>query len=160
MEWWQLALVAVLALGLGSCAFLALASFLASRPANLGVTDGQLSACPDKPNCVCTRAADPRHQIAPIPFQGSAADTLQRLRDVVAAQPRARVVTASGNYLHAEFTSLIFRFVDDVEFLIDEPAGVIHFRSASRAGYSDLGVNRARMEALRRAFQEQPAKAG
>jgi len=86
----------------------------------------------------------------PIPFQGSAADALARLQTVLSQRPHVAIVSATGDYLHAEFTSQVFRFVDDVEFLIDEPAHVIHFRSASRIGRSDLGANRARMERLRR----------
>jgi uncharacterized protein (DUF1499 family) len=66
--------------------------------------------------------------------------------------PRARVVKDEGNYMHAEFTSRIFRFVDDVEFVIDDAHKVIHFRSASRLGYSDFGVNRKRMEEIRKRF--------
>lgn len=66
--------------------------------------------------------------------------------------PRTRIRRDEAAYLHAEFRSLIFRFVDDVEFLLDADAGVIHVRSASRLGYSDLGVNRRRVEAIRQAF--------
>jgi uncharacterized protein (DUF1499 family) len=63
--------------------------------------------------------------------------------------PRTRLVEEDESYLHYEFTSLLLRFVDDVEFVFDDEAKIIHFRSASRTGYSDLGVNRARMEQVR-----------
>jgi uncharacterized protein (DUF1499 family) len=76
----------------------------------------------------------------------------QRLREVIAARPRARIISETDTWLHAEFTSLVFRFVDDVEFLLDRDAGVIHCRSASRSGRSDFGVNRRRIEELRAAF--------
>ena len=69
------------------------------------------------------------------------------------AEPQARIVTREPDYIYVEFTSRLFRFVDDVEFLFDDTAGVIHFRSASRAGRSDLGANRRRMESIRAAFQ-------
>ena len=65
--------------------------------------------------------------------------------------PRSKVVSNKENFLHVEFTSKIFRFVDDVEFYFNEP-GVIHFRSASRIGYSDMGVNRDRIEEIRHLF--------
>jgi len=125
------------------------------RPTNLGVTNGKLAPCPDSPNCVSTQADDVVHRIEPLTFQGSAADAIQRLKSIIARQPRMKIVAESGNYLHVEATSLLFRFVDDVEFYVDETAGVIHFRSASRVGYSDLGANRARMEKLRDAWREQ-----
>jgi uncharacterized protein (DUF1499 family) len=62
-----------------------------------------------------------------------------------------------GNYLHVEMRSLMFRFVDDVEFSLAASAGLIHVRSASRVGYSDFGVNRKRVERIRAAFDSQPA---
>ena len=88
----------------------------------------------------------------PIPFQGELDDIRQRLTDVIEAYPRTQIVTSSGPYLHVEFRSLIFRFVDDVEFLIDPQERVIHFRSASRVGYSDLGANRRRLRQLQQAL--------
>lgn len=90
--------------------------------------------------------------MAPLPFQGPPAEAMTRLKKIVQGMPRTRIVTANENYLHAEFVSALFRFVDDVEFLIDPEAGVIHFRSASRVGYSDLGANRRRMEEIQHAF--------
>jgi len=39
-----------------------------------------------------------------------------------------------------------------VEFRIDEAAGVVHVRSASRKGYWDFGVNRRRVETIREAI--------
>jgi uncharacterized protein (DUF1499 family) len=72
--------------------------------------------------------------------------------------PRVRLVTQTDTYLHAEFATAVFRFIDDVEFYVDETAGVVHFRSASRVGYSDLGVNRRRMEGVREKFQQIAAK--
>jgi uncharacterized protein (DUF1499 family) len=149
---WPWLVLVLLALLLGGVAVLALLSALSRRPANLGVKDGKLAPCPGSPNCVCTQAADEAHRIEPLRFDGDAAEAWARLKRVLAAQPRCRVAAEEAAYLHAEFTSLIFRFVDDVEFVLDAERGAIHFRSASRAGRSDLGVNRARMEAIRKAF--------
>jgi uncharacterized protein (DUF1499 family) len=131
---------------------LAILSALAARPKNLGVVDGRFAACPNSPNCVSTQATDSQHQIEPIAFDGSPDDAMRRLKAALASIPRMKIVTETANYLHAEATSLIFRFRDDVEFFIDGQAKVIHFRSASRVGHSDLGANRARMEKLRKKF--------
>jgi uncharacterized protein (DUF1499 family) len=68
--------------------------------------------------------------------------------------PRTRILTVTDTYLHAECATLLFRFLDDVELLLDREAKVIHFRSSSRVGHGDLGVNRRRMEGIRRAFDE------
>ncbi len=130
-----------------------LADLFAGRPpANLGVRDGALAPCPSSPNCVSSTAKDAEHAIAPLAFSGDARGAFARLAQVVATQPRARVIERKDDYLRAEFKSAALGFVDDVEFLMDASAGVIHVRSASRLGRSDFGVNRQRVEALRAAF--------
>jgi uncharacterized protein (DUF1499 family) len=88
----------------------------------------------------------------PIPYQGTREEAWARLLRVLRTHPRTRIVEEEPGYLHAECRSLIFRFVDDVELEIDDEARQIHFRSASRLGRSDFGVNRKRMEGIRRAF--------
>ena len=110
-----------------------------------------LPACPDSPNCVSTLAPaqDSRHAIAPYRFSRSKSDAKAVLKTVIAGLPRTRLVEEEETYLHYEFTSLLLRFIDDVEFLFDDEAKAIHFRSASRTGYGDLGVNRRRMEDIR-----------
>jgi uncharacterized protein (DUF1499 family) len=128
-------------------------SFVRMTPLPLpGRKQGRLNQCPASPNCVCSQDPDPAHQIVPLAFTGTADDAWGRLKTVVAGRPRARIVEESADYLRAEFRSRVFRFVDDVEFVMDEPNHVIQVRSASRVGYSDLGVNRRRIEALRAAF--------
>ena len=133
---------------------LAMMSLFSAKPSNLGVVDGRLAPCPASPNCVSTQATDAQHRMEPIPFTGSSDEALQQIKDVVAQMPRTRIVSVEDNYLHVEFRSAIFRFVDDVEFLVDPEAQLIHFRSASRVGYSDMGVNRRRMDKIQAAFGE------
>ena len=133
---------------------LAVLSALASKPKNLGENNGRLAPCPNSPNCVSTQNADSQHMIEAIVFDGSPEDAIRKLKAVLAVIPRMQIVTETENYLHAEATSLIFRFRDDVEFYIDRQANVIHFRSASRVGNSDLGANRKRMEEIRKAFKQ------
>ncbi len=85
----------------------------------------------------------------PIPYQGSPAEMVAKIKKTVQSTfPRSRLVEESDDYLRYEFTSLIFRFVDDVEFFVDDKAKVVHFRSASRVGHSDLGANRRRMDRI------------
>jgi uncharacterized protein (DUF1499 family) len=111
-----------------------------------------LPDCPDKPNCVSSQASDKAHAIEPFTYTGTAVDAMRRLRSALAEEKRVTVVTEQDNYLHIEARSLVFRFVDDVEFLMDTSHKLIHVRSAARTGYSDLGVNRRRVERIRRAF--------
>lgn len=133
--------------------FLAAKSVMSKRPEDLGPQNGRLAGCPDSPNCVSTEAADEPHRIKPLTFTGSADEAMQQLKQAVAQMPRTTIITEEDHYLHVEFTTLIFRYVDDVEFLVDEESGEIFMRSASRTGYSDLGTNRRRLNALRAAFE-------
>ena len=133
----------------------------APPPVDLGTVDGNLRPCPDSPNCVETRATDDEHAIAPLEIpkelrdlSDTAGAALDRLAEIIAAYPRAQVTERRRDYLAAEFRSSLFRFADDVEFLVDEEAGVVHFRSASRLGHSDMGANRSRMEEIRGLWEE------
>lgn len=119
------------------------------RPAGLGVHEGQLASCPASPNCVSSRSIDPDHRIEPFPYTGTAPEAITDMRGIIGRMKRAKVITAAGDYLHAEFASALFRFVDDVEFYADENAKLLQVRSAARTGYWDLGVNRRRMERIR-----------
>ena len=154
--WWKILLIVLILILIGWAATMTILSAIARQPDNLGVHDGKLAPCPDTPNCVSSQAEDDAHRMAPIPFDGDADEALARLKAVLAAQPRTTIISAEGDYLHAECASLLFRFVDDVEFLVDRDAKVIHFRSASRIGRSDLGVNRKRIEAIRKDFDSLP----
>ncbi len=113
----------------------------------------QLAPCPSSPNCVSTQAQDARHAIAPFRYQRPLAEAKAVLKAALGSLSRTRLVEEDETYLHYEFTSLVLRFVDDVEFLFDERAKTIHFRSASRVGYGDFGVNRRRMEEIRRLIE-------
>lgn len=90
-------------------------------------------------------------RIEPLRFEGSPEAARTDLLRVVGEMRGARIVSAEPDYLHFEFTTLIMRFVDDLEFSIARN-GVIHVRSASRVGHSDFGTNRKRVEAVRETF--------
>jgi uncharacterized protein (DUF1499 family) len=143
-----LAVALVVTLTLGGRA---MGLFAGKPPANLGVKNGRLAPCPRSPNCVASQgdAADAAHYIAPIAFKGDAGAAWRALRETVVAAERVTVVNERDGYLRAEFATKFIGFVDDVEFLLDATARVVHVRSASRLGYRDFGVNRARIEALR-----------
>jgi uncharacterized protein (DUF1499 family) len=123
-----------------------------NRHSQMGVIGGRLAACPDSPNCVSSQSTDPRHAIEPLRYAGTAEKARRFLIDAVSGMKRARIVAAEERYIHAEFTSAFFRFVDDVEFLLESGTKTIHVRSASRVGYSDFGVNRRRLEEIRWRF--------
>jgi uncharacterized protein (DUF1499 family) len=134
---------------LGIVILVSLAGCAGVRPADLGVKDGKLAPCPRSPNCVSSQSADKEHFVAPLSYAGSATQAAADLKNIVLGMKRANIVDEHDSYIHAEFTSALWRFIDDVEFYFDDAAKVIHLRSASRLGKSDLGVNRKRVEAIR-----------
>ena len=115
-------------------------------------------SCPNRPNCVCSRCsrsdARPRHRIEPFAVTGDPAAAFRRLKDLVAVTPRTVIVTATEDRLHAVCRSRL-GFADDLECRLCSTARVIHVRSASRIGYYDFGVNRTRVEELRRRFRSE-----
>ena len=117
------------------------------QPNNVGI--GKIQPCPDSPNCVSTQAADKVHKIKPISLiKDDATATLDALETIVETMPKSTVITRTDHYLHVEFRSSFWNFVDDVEFFVNPEMGVIDSRSAARMGYSDLGVNRARFKKI------------
>ncbi len=151
VKWGVIALVAIVTLPI---LLFAILSLTARRPSNLGPVNGKLRPCPDSPNCVCSCDSSEGHAIAPLAWKGKPQAGLERLVQVIQALPGTTCEPIQDSqYFHAEFTSTWFRFVDDLEFLVDPKAQVIHVRSASRVGKSDLGVNRQRVEEIRKRFE-------
>jgi uncharacterized protein (DUF1499 family) len=148
----QIGTIAVIAIVIG-LAFLLWSNniFAGSPPINIGVNNGRLAACPASPNCVSsgTPSSDSQHAIAPLPLSGDLPTVMANLKQVIQAMPRTNIIKETNNYLYVEFSSSLMRFVDDVEFYLDESSKTIQVRSASRLGESDLGVNRQRIEEIR-----------
>jgi uncharacterized protein (DUF1499 family) len=117
-----------------------------------GPAPGSLPPCPRTPNCVSTQATG-RQAIAPLRYDGTAEQAMNRLRAVIEAISQATVVSADTTSIRVEFRTRVLRFVDDAVFVVDEAAKTIHFRSASRVGRYDFGVNRRRMEQIRTRFE-------
>jgi len=113
-----------------------------------------LKPCPNRPNCVSTQTDQKDKKRNPIAYSGSLTEAKAKLRSIVEEMKRTELITESENYLHYTFKTWPIPFTDDVEFLFDEEAKLIHFRSASRVGHSDLGVNGKRMAKVKAAFSE------
>jgi len=125
-----------------------------TRPVNLGIRDGRLSACPASPNCVSSDAADEAHAVASFQLIASPIDAWRALRTAIDGLPRAKIVSSTDDYLHVECSSALFGFVDDLELHLRPVEQLIAVRSAARLGHSDLGVNRKRVEGLRRQLRQ------
>jgi uncharacterized protein (DUF1499 family) len=129
-----------------------------STQQNLGVKDSSLMPCPESPNCVSTQDPKSSHAVAPFTYNTTAGNTLATMKEIVGSMKGATVVSESHTYLHVEFRSDIFRFIDDVEFFVDGAKNIIHVRSASRIGYYDFGINRRRVERIRHAWEQRKAR--
>ena len=147
--------------GLGIISFFALffaLSFLTKSTSATGILNGRLSQCPQKPNCVCSEYQDDTaHAIAPIQIPAEITEKPLPLMKKVIQELGGEIQSETDIYLAATFTSKFFRFVDDVEIRVDSAENLIHIRSASRAGYGDMGANKARVTLIRALFAEKTA---
>ncbi len=112
---------------------------------SIGLIENKLHLCPPKDNCISSFDKREKYFISPISIND---DSKQKLINYLENTERVRIVEKTDNYILAEFTSLIFRFVDDVEFYFDDSQRLLYFRSASRIGHSDLGANRKRINKI------------
>jgi uncharacterized protein (DUF1499 family) len=121
------------------------------------MAESELSPCPDSPNCV--QSVDAGHKSHITPLQLSAGDNTttqwKKLQGLILAMSRTRLAEQRDNYMRVEFRSLLFRFVDDVEFMLDASNSIVHIRSAARTGHYDFGVNRKRLVAIRMLYEKE-----
>ncbi len=147
---WLLNIVQVLVL-VGLIAYVAMALQSQKEPEDLGLQQGMLRPCPASANCVCSEEhsqSSEQHALTPI---NAGYGAWKKLIKIIIRQG-GEIQQDDGSYLHATFTSPVFRYVDDVELRLDEDQGLIHIRSASRVGRSDFGENRKRVERIMRAL--------
>jgi uncharacterized protein (DUF1499 family) len=120
----------------------------------LGLHNGQLRPCPSSPNCASSQANDSKHQVLPLKLQMAPEQSWQQVKSIITALPRTRIVTATYEYLRAECRSAVFGFIDDLELHLRPKEGRIEVRSLARLGYYDFGVNRKRVQELRKKLQD------
>jgi len=130
-----------------------------SKTSNLAikVTAGKnhVAPCPKTPNCVSSKDPMDEQYVQPLHYTGNIDAAYIKLVTLISSHQRARIVAKEANYLRAEFRSAILRFVDDVEFLFSADQSVIDVRSASCVGYYDFGMNRRRIEDIRKKWNEE-----
>jgi uncharacterized protein (DUF1499 family) len=127
-----------------------------TSPPSLDLVQGKLRPCPASPNCVSSEGGSGDQAIEALPYRGDRAASERALTAALATLERTAIQRRQGDYWHAWQVSGLFRFIDDIELRFDDASQQIHLRSGSRVGYSDLGVNRKRSEALRAAYLAQP----
>jgi uncharacterized protein (DUF1499 family) len=129
--------------------------FRGKQPPSLGANDGKLSP----PKIGSTNSVSSQHQnqdyhsIAPLRFQGDGQAAMSKLALAIGNIQGATIVKNDSGYIYAQVQSKWMQYIDDLEFLLDSKEQVIHMRSASRLGRKDFGVNRDRLEAIRRKFE-------
>ncbi|MBN4053638.1 DUF1499 domain-containing protein [Haliea sp. AH-315-K21] len=119
---------------------------------NAGLQNGLLQACPDRPSCVNSLSAINEHAIAAFSVPTGMADPVSALAVIIMDMPGTEILEHNDDYLHVTFSSAIFSFIDDLEIVKD--AEQLQVRSVSRVGFSDMGVNRARVEELQKFWQQ------
>ena len=120
----------------------------------LGVTKGKFQPLSSRPNGVSTQATDPGKLVDPFPFKADTAQTMQAIKRALQSYGNYEIQDESSGYLRVVFITPTARFRDDAEFWLDDSKREVQFRSQSRLGYSDMGLNRARYEALRKSYLE------
>lgn len=123
-------------------------------PKNLGVKDGKLAAMPSSPNAVSSQTEIEEKRVEPLPFNGDLTSSKSAILKVLERYGSVEIITNSDNYIHAVHTTKTMKFRDDLEFYFAEDERVIHFRSASRVGYSDRGLNRERYQKIASSYAE------
>ena len=78
----------------------------------------------------------------------------EKVKSIVEKTPRTKIIETDGDYLHAEVTSRIMKYVDDLEISFSPEKNNLTFRSESRVGEGDFGVNRKRVDLLISKFLE------
>jgi uncharacterized protein (DUF1499 family) len=118
-----------------------------AEPEGIGLDNGTLKPCPESPNCVSSREKG-QQRVEPLEFNGTLDETQKEIVAFLKEDYGASVVDRSDTYLYLTVRTTL-GFVDDLQFRFVPTKSIVHVRSASRVGRSDLGVNRERVEALR-----------
>ncbi len=105
-----------------------------------------LEPCPSSPNCISTVAEKKSKKLPPLKFKTDMKADKAAMKKIIATYPRTKLISERDDYLHFQFVTKLGKFTDDVEFYFDEENRLIHFRSASQKGWSDMGANRRRMK--------------
>jgi uncharacterized protein (DUF1499 family) len=111
-----------------------------------------ISNSPSSPNYVSSMATDKDQFLTPWKFNSSLKETKEKLHQIISKMDRSKIVQNHERFIYAVFTSKFFRFKDDLYIYFDTDKQLIHFKSQSRLGHSDLGVNKKRILSIKEKF--------
>ena len=138
MRWLFMALAGALVLGGGG--------FMVYQnnkiPDHIGADGGDFAAMPSSPNAVSSQTDDTDKFVDPLPFKEDLASSVDAMLGALAQIPEITIERQTDRYIHAVYTTSTMRFKNDIELYFDEQEQVIHYRSESRVGHSDMGENR------------------
>lgn len=121
-------------------------------PNNLGVNDGMLAKMPKKPNAVSSQTEEKDKKVEALEFKENLVDSKKKVIKAIESYGNAKIIKNETNYIYVVFTTGIMKYHDDVEFYFDESKKLIQIRSASRIGYSDMGLNRERYNKIKEVY--------
>ncbi len=121
-------------------------------PSNLGVKNGRLTPLSNKANCVSTQAIVRDKKVIPLPFKENLVKSREEILNIIKSFPNTNIIEMKDDYIYVVFTSSIMKYNDDAEFYFDINDKVIHFRSASRVSYLDMGCNRKRYNLMKNMY--------
>ncbi|KIL48776.1 hypothetical protein KP77_19870 [Jeotgalibacillus alimentarius] len=122
---------------------------------NERLENGKLLPLKDKPNNVSTQTDHDDKRMEPFPYRGSKEESKKRIKSILESMNNIVIKNENDQMVYAIATSSFFKFKDDIDFLFSDEEQVIHYRSASRVGYSDMGVNKKRMNTIRELYMEE-----
>ena len=121
-------------------------------PNDIGIVNGELAPLPKSPNCVSSYAIDSEKYVEPLPFVGDFEASKAKLLEVMARYGEMEIISDKGTYMHIVFTTGKMKYHDDIELLFDLTLNKINYRSASRIGYSDMGLNKERYSEIKKNY--------
>jgi uncharacterized protein (DUF1499 family) len=123
-------------------------------PTGFGAGEDFQACATDRPNCVSSYNTQEDFGAAPIELKGTLDDMRAKLIGAIGKEGKIEILHNSGRRIDVVFRSAFFSFPDDARFLLDVDQQQVHYQSKARIGYSDLGVNRKRIERIRQALSK------
>lgn len=121
----------------------------------LGLENGKLRELPSKPNAVSTQTNQVDKQIQPLALKETLKQSKDAIKEALKSYGGIEIKEETENYIYAIATTDKMKYRDDIEIYFDEANKVIQYRSASRVGYSDMGLNKLRYEKISEHYNKQ-----
>lgn len=113
-----------------------------------------LKVCTSTKNCYSSQSPKSKNYVSPLTYKGERRDVFVKVKDLLNDQDKATFVSETDHQLHYTFfAGKNNKYTDDVNLAFEKGNNVIHIRSASRVGIFDFGVNKKRIEMIRKLLE-------